>query len=300
MFEWLTTKLHQKQVAERMRRHTATATGPPLHTGAIAAAMTSLDDDLVQKELSKVRSDERDAFMMTYECIVMWAILRGIALAGMPESVQTGVVNAMRDHFARYGFYVPDQFAKIWDETQKWMPEFARPSKDGNFFPAAAFVQIPCAAGTCLNFVPDYVFGVHVINTLQSMTDIGKFAAQQELQRHEPQPGSVSEETIRTQQCVKPFEPDFNGARGFTRPIPKPCMTPVQPDDKLAKVVGDKARPRTEITKSLWVYIRENGLQDADDIRLIHADENLKAVFDGKDHVDMFEMTKLVSGHLSE
>ena len=77
-------------------------------------------------------------------------------------------------------------------------------------------------------------------------------------------------------------------------------MTPVQPDDKLAKIVGDKARPRTEITKSLWVYIRENGLQDTNDRNLIHADDNLKAVFDGKDQVNIFEMTKLVSGHLSE
>jgi chromatin remodeling complex protein RSC6 len=75
-------------------------------------------------------------------------------------------------------------------------------------------------------------------------------------------------------------------------------MKPVQPDDKLALVVGAKPLPRTELTKKLWVYIREHGLQDATKKTLINADENLKAVFDGNGQVSMFEMTKLVSGHV--
>jgi upstream activation factor subunit UAF30 len=77
-------------------------------------------------------------------------------------------------------------------------------------------------------------------------------------------------------------------------------MKPVTPDEALAKVVGDKPLPRTELTKQLWVYIRKNGLQDATKKTLINADENLKAVFDGKDQVSMFEMTKLVSGHVKK
>ena len=40
-------------------------------------------------------------------------------------------------------------------------------------------------------------------------------------------------------------------------------MKPVQPDEKLALVVGEKPLPRTELTKKLWAYIRKNGLQDA-------------------------------------
>jgi chromatin remodeling complex protein RSC6 len=77
-------------------------------------------------------------------------------------------------------------------------------------------------------------------------------------------------------------------------------MKPVQPDETLAKVVGDKPLPRTELTKKLWVYIKKNGLQDAKKKTLINADENLKAVFNGKKQVSMFEMTKLVSGHLKK
>ena len=77
-------------------------------------------------------------------------------------------------------------------------------------------------------------------------------------------------------------------------------MKPVQPDDVLAKVVGDKPLPRTELTKKLWAYIRKGGLQDKKQKTLINADENLLAVFNGKKQVSMFEMTKLVSGHLKK
>ncbi len=75
-------------------------------------------------------------------------------------------------------------------------------------------------------------------------------------------------------------------------------MKPVTPDAKLAAVVGSKPLPRTELTKKLWDYIKKNGLQDKKNKRQINADAALKAVFNGKNSVSMFEMTKLVSGHL--
>ena len=75
-------------------------------------------------------------------------------------------------------------------------------------------------------------------------------------------------------------------------------MKPVQPDAKLAEVVGAKAIPRTEVTKKLWAYIKKNGLQDKKNKRMINADDNLKVIFK-KGTVNMFEMTKLVSKHLS-
>jgi len=76
-------------------------------------------------------------------------------------------------------------------------------------------------------------------------------------------------------------------------------MKPVQPDEKLAAVVGAKPMPRTEITKKIWDYIKKNKLQDAKVRTKINADDKLKAVFNGKLSVSMFEMTKLVSGHVS-
>jgi len=76
-------------------------------------------------------------------------------------------------------------------------------------------------------------------------------------------------------------------------------MKPVQPDAALAAIVGSKPLPRSEMTKKLWDYIKKNGLQDAKKKTLINADDALKVVFGGKKQVSMFEMTKLVSGHVS-
>jgi len=75
-------------------------------------------------------------------------------------------------------------------------------------------------------------------------------------------------------------------------------MKPVQPSDALGEVVGSKAIPRTEVTKKLWAYIKKNGLQDKKNKRMINADDKLKVIFK-KPVVNMFEMTKLVSKHLS-
>ncbi len=74
-------------------------------------------------------------------------------------------------------------------------------------------------------------------------------------------------------------------------------MKPLQPDEALGKIVGDKPLPRTEITKKLWAYIKKNNLQDAKIRRNINADDKLKPVFGGKAQVSMFEMTKLVNKH---
>lgn len=75
-------------------------------------------------------------------------------------------------------------------------------------------------------------------------------------------------------------------------------MKPLKPSAALSAVVGEKAIPRTEVTKKVWAYIKRKGLQDKKNRRMINADEMLKAVFGGKRQVNMFEMTKLISKHL--
>ncbi|PYQ56885.1 MAG: DNA topoisomerase III [Acidobacteria bacterium] len=77
-------------------------------------------------------------------------------------------------------------------------------------------------------------------------------------------------------------------------------MAPLTPDAALAAVVGKDPLPRTEVTKRVWDYIRKHNLQDPKDKRTIKADATLKAVFDGKDSVSMFELTKLVNSHLKK
>lgn len=76
-------------------------------------------------------------------------------------------------------------------------------------------------------------------------------------------------------------------------------MKPMTLSADLEAVVGKGPMPRSEVVKGLWAYIKEHGLQDAKNKRNINADEKLKKIFGGKGVVSMFEMTKLVSGHLS-
>ena len=82
------------------------------------------------------------------------------------------------------------------------------------------------------------------------------------------------------------------------RKVNPALMKPVQPDEALAKIVGSKPLPRGELTKKLWDYIKKNKLQDEKKRTQINADDALKVVFGGKKSVTMFEMTKLVSGHI--
>jgi upstream activation factor subunit UAF30 len=76
-------------------------------------------------------------------------------------------------------------------------------------------------------------------------------------------------------------------------------MKPMIISADLAMVVGKGPMPRSEVVKKSWVYIKKNDLQDAKNKRNINGDANLVKVFGGKKTVSMFEMTKLVSKHLS-
>src|SRR5438105_4332614 len=75
-------------------------------------------------------------------------------------------------------------------------------------------------------------------------------------------------------------------------------MKVMTPSAALAKVVGEKPLPRTEVVKRLWAYVKKNGLQDKKEKRNINADDALRDVFGGKRTVSMFEMTKLVNDNL--
>ena len=76
-------------------------------------------------------------------------------------------------------------------------------------------------------------------------------------------------------------------------------MKPLKVSEDLAAVVGKGPMARSEVVKKLWEYIRKNSLQDSKNRRNINADAKLKTVFSGKAVVNMFEMNKLVSKHLS-
>ena len=76
-------------------------------------------------------------------------------------------------------------------------------------------------------------------------------------------------------------------------------MKPMNISADLAEIVGKGPMPRSEVVSKLWEYIKNHNLQDPNNKRNINADDKLKKVFGGKSTVSMFEMTKLVSKHLS-
>ncbi len=75
-------------------------------------------------------------------------------------------------------------------------------------------------------------------------------------------------------------------------------MKPLTPSSALADVIGSAARPRTEVVKKIWDYIKKNGLQDKKNRRMINADAKLKTVFGGKGQISMFELAKVLSKHV--
>jgi upstream activation factor subunit UAF30 len=77
-------------------------------------------------------------------------------------------------------------------------------------------------------------------------------------------------------------------------------MVPLTASPALADVVGTKPLPRTEIIRSIWVYIKKNKLQDSINKRMINADAKLKLLFGGKLQVSMFELAGIVNKHVKK
>ncbi len=75
-------------------------------------------------------------------------------------------------------------------------------------------------------------------------------------------------------------------------------VKPMQPDAALAEIVGASPVALSAVVKKVWAHIKDKGLQDPKNGRLINPDAKLAPVFGAK-QISMFEITKLVSKHLS-
>ena len=100
-----------------------------------------------------------------------------------------------------------------------------------------------------------------------------------------------------------PGEEGREGHEGAKAPAKKRTpnaafMKAMTPSSSLAAIIGERPVPRTEVTKKVWEYIKKNNLQDATKRTMINADAKLREIFK-KGQVSMFEMTKLINGHLS-
>lgn len=82
-----------------------------------------------------------------------------------------------------------------------------------------------------------------------------------------------------------------NGSNAF--------MSPKIPSASLAKVTGGHEMLRGEAVRKVWHYVQDKKLRDKADRSVVHSDETLKPIFGGKAKISMFEITGLVSEHLS-
>ncbi len=86
-------------------------------------------------------------------------------------------------------------------------------------------------------------------------------------------------------------------SKGGAAKKPNALQVPVKPSTELAAVVGVNPLPRSQVVSKMWDYIKKHKLQNPANKREIMADDKLSKVF-GKKKVTMFEMNKLISGHL--
>ena len=75
--------------------------------------------------------------------------------------------------------------------------------------------------------------------------------------------------------------------------------TEFTPDSALAKVIGSEKTSRPQAVKKMWAYLKEKGLQNPANWRIILADELLLPVFGGRKEITMFQLAGLINEHLS-
>jgi upstream activation factor subunit UAF30 len=141
-------------------------------------------------------------------------------------------------------------------------------------------------------------FHQHVTSTPYLMEKIQMATA-----KKAPAKAAVAKKAAPAKKAVAAKAPAKKAAAKTAAPAVKRTanaafMKAVTPSPQLAAIIGATPMPRTEVTKKLWEYIKAHKLQDAAKKTNINADAKLKEIFK-KPQVTMFEMTKLVSAHLS-
>jgi excisionase family DNA binding protein len=103
-----------------------------------------------------------------------------------------------------------------------------------------------------------------------------------------------------------PARPDKQApyGRGRTgKPLPPPnpngwgARTLRRPSEQLAAIVGADTISRPKALEAIWKHIHANGLQRSGDLRVIYADDKLRAVA-GTDVITMYALEDLIQPHL--
>ncbi len=95
--------------------------------------------------------------------------------------------------------------------------------------------------------------------------------------------------------------PYGRGRTGKPLPPPNPngwgLRTLRRPSEQLAAIVGTDPISRPKALEAIWKHIHKSGLQRPGDLRIIYADEKLRAVA-GTDVITMYALEDLIRPHL--
>ncbi|XP_073045583.1 uncharacterized protein [Primulina eburnea] len=87
-------------------------------------------------------------------------------------------------------------------------------------------------------------------------------------------------------------------ATGTKNREPRGIMKPRRVSPEMQAFLGGVPEiPRTQALKEIWAYIKQHGLQDAADKKVIVCDDKLKKIFGGRDRVGFLEIAGLMSPH---
>lgn len=118
---------------------------------------------------------------------------------------------------------------------------------------------------------------------------------QEQQQEKEISPMGTAQEDLKVDNTTE--EPVSSPLEGRKRGRPGGLNKVCGISPELQAIVGQATMPRTQIVKQLWVYIRENKLQDPSNKRNIICNDALRLVFN-TDSTDMFQMNKLLARHI--
>ncbi|KAL5788423.1 hypothetical protein ACOSP7_005372 [Xanthoceras sorbifolium] len=117
----------------------------------------------------------------------------------------------------------------------------------------------------------------------------GKEEEEEEEDEEEEEEEKNNEQGSKQKRSTKVDKDVKKRGGGFT----KVCSLSPQ----LQTLLGVSELARTEVVKKLWIYIRENNLQDPKNKRNIICDESLHALF-RVNSINMFKMNKALSRHI--
>ncbi|EME32645.1 Upstream activation factor subunit spp27 [Galdieria sulphuraria] len=88
--------------------------------------------------------------------------------------------------------------------------------------------------------------------------------------------------------------------KGTTSHRGESLQKPLKLSNLLSQICGAEYLSRSQVVKKVWEYIKLHNLQKASDKRNISCDALLKQLFDGKEEINSFHISKYLSPHLQK